>query len=82
VGAGILEQSMGARNQVGTGLSYWPARARICKRLRSTGNDFKVSIRHVALAGRYVKHCFCTGPPAGNRFRKSFKGLQIRAQAT
>jgi hypothetical protein len=24
--AGILEQSMGARNRVGIGLSYWPAR--------------------------------------------------------
>jgi hypothetical protein len=24
--AGILKQSMGARNRVGIGLSYWPAR--------------------------------------------------------
>ncbi len=72
--AGILEQSMGARNRLGIGLSYRPARARICKRLRSTGNNFKVSIRHVALAGRYVKHCCCTSPP--------LKGLQIRAQVT
>jgi hypothetical protein len=31
--AGILEQSMRARNRVGIGLSYRPARARICKRL-------------------------------------------------
>ncbi len=32
--AGILEQSLGTRNPVGRGLSYRPARARICKRLR------------------------------------------------
>ncbi len=37
--AGILEQSIGARNRVGIGLSYRPTRARICKRLRSPGID-------------------------------------------
>jgi hypothetical protein len=37
---GILEQSMGARNRVGMGLSYRPPpRARICKHLRSPGID-------------------------------------------
>jgi hypothetical protein len=30
-----LEQSLVARNRVGIGLSYWPARARVCKLLRS-----------------------------------------------
>ncbi len=42
--AGILEQSMGARNWVGIGLSYPPARARICKRIKSSVIDSKESI--------------------------------------
>jgi hypothetical protein len=33
--AGILKQSMGARNRVGIGLSYRHARTRICKLLRA-----------------------------------------------
>ncbi len=45
--AGILEQSMGARNQVGIGLSYRPSRARICNCIRSPGID-SVSLRSVA----------------------------------
>ncbi len=36
--AGILKQSMGARNRVGIWLSYRPATARICKLLRSRGS--------------------------------------------
>jgi hypothetical protein len=35
---------MGARIRVGIGLSYWPARARICKKFRSLGIDSKESI--------------------------------------
>jgi hypothetical protein len=44
VSAGILEQSVGARNRVGIQLSYGPARARIFKRLWSPQIDFKESI--------------------------------------
>jgi hypothetical protein len=39
--AGNLEQSMGARNPVGKGLSYWPARDGIFKHLGSPGIDSK-----------------------------------------
>ncbi len=42
--AGILEQSMGARNQVEIGLSYRPARGGIFKPLRSPGIDSRESI--------------------------------------
>ncbi len=62
-GAGILEQSMEARNWVGRGLSYRPARDGIFKLLRSpgidskesTGIDFKYpdSASLYNLAGRY-----------------------------
>ncbi len=38
--AGILEQSLGARNRVGKGLSYQPARARICKAFKGPRNRF------------------------------------------
>ncbi len=38
--AGILEQSMGARNREGTGLSYRLARARIYKPFKETRNRF------------------------------------------
>jgi hypothetical protein len=40
----ILEKSMVARNRVGIGLSYRPARARICKCLRNIGIASKESI--------------------------------------
>ncbi len=42
--AGILEQSLGAGNREGIWLSYRPVRARIFKRLRSPGIDFKEAI--------------------------------------
>jgi hypothetical protein len=42
--AGIFKQSMGTRNRVGIGLSYRPARARICKLLRRPGIDSEDSI--------------------------------------
>ncbi len=42
--AGILEQSIGAKNWAGLGLPYRPARAQICKRMRSPGIDSKESI--------------------------------------
>jgi hypothetical protein len=46
---GIFKQSMGARNRVGKGLSYRPARGGIFKLLRSPGIDF---VSHVSwLAG-------------------------------
>ena len=48
--AGILEQSMGARNQVGIGLPYRPAIDCIFKLLRSSGID---SGSLCSLAGRY-----------------------------
>jgi hypothetical protein len=38
--AGILEQSMGARNQVGIGLLYRPTRARICRPFKEPQNRF------------------------------------------
>ncbi len=37
VSAGIFKQYMGARNRIGIGLSYRPARARICNPFRSPG---------------------------------------------
>jgi hypothetical protein len=43
--AGVLDKSMGARNLVGIGLSYWPARARIGKSLRSPGIDPRNQVR-------------------------------------
>jgi hypothetical protein len=39
--AGIIEQSMKARNRVRIRLSYRPARARICKPLRGAGIDYQ-----------------------------------------
>ncbi len=53
--AGILKQSMGARNRVGIGLLYRPARARIFKLLRSPRIDSKEPILPglCSLAGRY-----------------------------
>jgi hypothetical protein len=41
---GILEQSIGAKNRLGIGLPYRPARAQICKCLGSPGIDSKESI--------------------------------------
>jgi hypothetical protein len=38
--AGILEQSMGARNRVGIGLLYRPTKARICKPFKEPRNRF------------------------------------------
>ncbi len=40
IGAGILEQSMGARNLVGIGLAHRPARAGICKSFKEPRNRF------------------------------------------
>ncbi len=37
--AGILEQSIGARNRVGIGLSYWPVRAGISKESLELGTE-------------------------------------------
>jgi hypothetical protein len=41
--AGILEQSMEARNRVKIGLSYRPARARNCKPFKEPRNRFRAS---------------------------------------
>jgi hypothetical protein len=75
---------MGARNQVGIGLSYQPARARICKRLRGPGIDFQESISPAYVAWRAGTKNRVVVPDrqAGNRFLVSLTGLQIRAQAT
>jgi hypothetical protein len=67
---------MGVRNQVGMGLWYWPARARIFKLLRSLGIDSKESIPPAcSLAGWYD-----TAIPA--RFLTPIDCLIIPAQAT
>jgi hypothetical protein len=63
--AGILEQSMGARNRVGTGLIAPAPRARICKHLRSPGIDSKDSISQAYVAWRagYDNPICRSGPP-------------------
>jgi hypothetical protein len=82
--AGIFKQSMGARNQVGIGLSHRPARARICKHLWSPGIDSEDSIPPAYLAWRAgtTNRIIVLARQAGNRFPGSLKGLQIRAQVT
>ncbi len=82
--AGIFKQSMGARNRVGIGLSYRPARARICKRLRSPEIDSNESIppAYVVWRGSTSNRVVVPSHQAGNRFLGSLKGLQIRAQVT
>jgi hypothetical protein len=82
--AGILEQSMGTRNRVGTGLSYLPARACICKRFWSPGIDSEEMIppAYVAWRASTTNTVVTQARRAGNRFLGSLKGLQIRAQAT
>jgi hypothetical protein len=85
-GAGILEQSMGARNRVGIGLSYRLARARICKPLQEPTRIDRID---PILAGRYeilseVPACQATYPGEIDS-KESIPGLliplQIRAQA-
>jgi hypothetical protein len=80
----ILEQFMGARNRVGTGLSYRPARACICKRFWSPGIDSEDLIppAYVALRASTTNTVVIQARQAGNRFLGSLTGLQIRAQAT
>jgi hypothetical protein len=48
----LIKQSMEARNRVGTGISYRPARAGILKRLRSSGINSKESIPQAFVAWR------------------------------
>jgi hypothetical protein len=57
------------------------SRARICKRLRSPGIDYKESIPPVYVAWRADTSNRVVVPArqAGNRFLGSLKGLQIRA---
>jgi hypothetical protein len=64
-------------------LSYPPARAHICKRLRSPGIDYKVSIppAYVAWLASMSNRVLVPATQDGNRFLGSLKGLQIRAQA-
>jgi hypothetical protein len=56
-------------------------RARICKRLRSPGIDSEKSIplAYVARRAGTTNTVFIPAHQAGNRFRGSLKGLQIRA---
>ncbi len=49
--AGILEQSMGARNRVGIGLLYRPARARICKAFKENRNRFPFDSGYIGWHG-------------------------------
>jgi hypothetical protein len=46
VSPGILEQSMGARNRVGIGLSYRPARAGIFKQSVGAGNRVGIGLSY------------------------------------
>jgi hypothetical protein len=82
--AGILEQSMGAWNRVGIGLSYQPARARICKCLWSPGinSEESISPAYVAWRAGTTNRVVVLARRAENRFLNSLKGLQIRALAT
>jgi hypothetical protein len=66
----------------GIGLSYRPARARICERLWSPGIDSEESMPLRCLAGRTTYRVVVPVRQAGNRFLGSLKGLQIRVQAT
>jgi hypothetical protein len=75
--AGILEQAVGARNQVGIVLSYRPARARICRSFKETRYRFS--------AWRAGTKPYLSYWPA-RLHRLAIPGLhkrlQIRAQAT
>jgi hypothetical protein len=75
---------MGARHRVGIGLSYRPARASICKRLKSPGIDSEKSIppAYVAWRASTPNKVVVTARQVGNRFLGSLKCLQIRALAT
>ncbi len=75
--AGIFKQSMGARNQVGIGLSYWPARARIFYMFMEPRNWLQGmnSASLFRLAGRYNN-------PFLPRFLAPIDFLKIPAQAT
>ncbi len=67
----ILEQSLGARNRVGTELScLWPTRARICKRLWSLGIDSEKSIppAYVAWRAGTTNRVVAPSRQAENRF--------------
>jgi hypothetical protein len=79
----FFKQSMGARNRVGIGLSYLPARARICKCLWSLGIDSEESISPAYVAWRVgtTIRVVVMARQDGNRCLDSLKGLQIRAQA-
>ncbi len=59
-------------------------RARICKRIRSTGIDSKESIppTYVAWRAGTSNRVVVLARQAGNRFLGPWKGLQIRALAT
>ncbi len=60
-----FEQSMGARNRVGRGLSYLPARDGIFKLLRSPGIDSKgPRFRQPVYPGGPVRQSFPTRFPA------------------
>jgi hypothetical protein len=76
---------MGATvDRVGIGLSYRPARARICKCLWSPGIDSEESISAASVAWRASTTNRVVGLARqnGNRFLGPLKGLQIRALAT
>ncbi len=72
IAAGIFKQSIGARNRIGIGLSYRPARAGIIKLLWSPGID---SSSLCSLAGWYYN-------PIHIRFLAPTDCLKIPAQAT
>jgi hypothetical protein len=82
IGAKILEQSMGARNQVGIGLSYRSALARICERLWSPEIESEDSNFVAHWRASTTNTVVVPARQAGNRFLGSLKSLQIRALAT
>jgi hypothetical protein len=55
-------------------------RARICKHLRSPGIDSTITPAYVAWRAGTSNRVVAPARQAGNRFRGSLKGLQIRAQ--
>ncbi len=65
---------MGARNRVGIGFSYRPARARICKRLGSPGIDSEAA--YVAWRAGTTNRVAVPSRQAGNRFLASLKVLK------
>jgi hypothetical protein len=75
---------MGARNRVGLGLSYQPARARSCKRLWSPGIDSEESISpaYVAWGAGTTNRIVVPASQAGNQFLGSLKVLKYRHCAT